>query len=322
MISSFVLAGVIASAYYLLFNNVKHIKGSPCAFPLEVLQKEPEGEEVFLEREDGTRLRCIVAGTGSPIVFAHGYGASAKEWNVMTRYLLAAGHRVISFDQRGHGQSTIGQDGIGSLQMAGDYKAILDHFEVTDGILVGHSMGGFLMIVFLLHHPEVVRDRLKGGLIMASFAGDVNKNNAQNKFQIPLIKSGVLSNLVSSDLFGYPFGASLVGDVKDPAMIRVFLDEFLKQNHNKLVPILRALVVESYYDRLHEIDLPTTVVVGTMDKTTPPFHTDDLASGIRAAKLVRVEGKGHMLNWEAPDLLVEEIRKLGAAITRLLSQPN
>ena len=58
--------------------------------------------------------------------------------------------RVVAFDQRGHGGSTIGSDGIGSRQMASDYGAVLEAYDVNNGVLVGHSMGGFLALAFLL----------------------------------------------------------------------------------------------------------------------------------------------------------------------------
>jgi pimeloyl-ACP methyl ester carboxylesterase len=47
-----------------------------------------------------------------------------------------------------------------------------------------------------------------------------------------------------------------------------------------------------------------------MDKTTPPFHTDDLHAGIRGSRVVRVAERGHMLNWEAPDVIVNEVARL------------
>lgn len=307
MLPSFFTAAVVLGLYSLLQNNVNRIKNYPKTYPLDLLDADPEGEEVFVGREDGTIIRCLVAGIGTPIVLAHGYGISLKEWTIISRYLLAAGYQLILFDQRGHGKSTIGTDGIGSRQMAADYKAVLEYFDVEEGVLAGHSMGGFLMLVFILHYPEIVRDRLKGGLIISSFAGEINRRNLQNRVQIPLLQSGIFPNIVSSDLFGFPFASSLMGQPSDPIMIQVFLNDFLAQDHKKLVPILRAFANESYYHRLDEIRLPITVMVGSKDKTTPPFHTQLLAEGVAGAKLVEVEGKGHLLNWEAPNRIVEEI---------------
>jgi pimeloyl-ACP methyl ester carboxylesterase len=50
--------------------------------------------------------------------------------------LVARGHRVVAFDQRGHGESTCGSDGIGTRQMVGDYLAILAAHDVRDSVIV------------------------------------------------------------------------------------------------------------------------------------------------------------------------------------------
>ncbi len=52
------------------------------------------------------------------------------------------------------------------------------------------------------------------------------------------------------------------------------------------------------------------MIIGTSDKTTPPFHTDELHARIKSSKIVRVPTKGHMLNWEAQQALIEEINTL------------
>lgn len=83
-------------------------------------------------------------GQGPSAVLAHGFAISLDEWNVIAEALVAGGHRVIAFDQRGHGRTTIGSDGVGSRQTAGDYAAVLEGYDVSDGVLVMHSMGGFV----------------------------------------------------------------------------------------------------------------------------------------------------------------------------------
>lgn len=272
-----------------------------------------DGEVVWIERPDGTRLRTVVMGSdGSDIVLAHGYGFNADEWNLVASRLVDHGHRVIAFDQRGHDRSTIGSDGIGSAQMAGDYVAILERHDVTDGVLVGHSMGGFLSVRFLLDHPEVVARRLRGCLLMATFAGDVNRSNPQNRLQIPLIKSGILTRLLHFGPIATAFTKSLTGEYAD-GMAEAFVPVFLRSDHRALIPILEAMVNENRYPQLGEIDLPVRIIVGTADHTTPPFHTDDLHAGIPGSTLMRLEGKGHALNWEDPDTVVAEIEELTGA---------
>ncbi|WP_461086903.1 alpha/beta fold hydrolase, partial [Streptomyces deserti] len=212
------------------------IERRPDPVPYELLRREPEGEEVFLSRPDGTLLRAIVAGDGPPVVLAHGYGVSLLEWNLVQATLVANGHRVIVFDQRGHGGSTLGADGIGSGPMARDYLAVLEHFDVRDAVLVGHSMGGFLALRAVLDHPGVSR-RLRGLVLFATWAGRIYDGAPHNRLQIPLLETGILERLARTRTGGVLFGAAQCGKHPSPAMIAVFLEVFLQQAHAPLVPI-------------------------------------------------------------------------------------
>ncbi len=272
-----------------------------------------DGMEARVARPDGTEIRTVVVGDGDrDVVLAHGYGFSLDSWNLVVPLLVSSGHRVITFDQRGHAGSTIGSDGVGSTQMASDYAAVLEHHDVRDAVLVGHSMGGFLSVAFLLEHPDVVSERLRGLLLMATFAGDVSRKNPQNRLQIPLIKSGILVRMISIPAVGRVFTKSLVGEYLD-GMAEAFVPIFTSHDHKALIPIMEAMTGENRYPQLGAIDLPTTVLVGTADHTTPPFHTDDLHAGIAGSKLVRLEGRGHALNWESPDVVAAEISGLSGA---------
>jgi pimeloyl-ACP methyl ester carboxylesterase len=268
------------------------------------------GDERVVESYDGARLLTVASGEGPAVVLAHGFGVDRDEWNVVASQLLERGFRVIAFDQRGHGRSTPGRDGIGSGAMARDYVAVLEAYDVRDAVLAMHSMGGFVGVRFLLEHAEVVAQRLRGALLLATFAGDVNRDNPQNRLQIPLIRSGVLPWLVRSDLVGRPFARTLMGDQGTDEMGAAFLRMFRAQDFGPLVPVLQAMVDENRYPQLGSIALPTVVMVGTKDRTTPSFHTDELAAGIPGARLIRVPGAGHMVVWEAPQVVVEAIEEL------------
>jgi non-heme chloroperoxidase len=266
-----------------------------------------EGDVLVVGQPDGSSIHSVSLGSGDrAVVLAHGYGFTMDEWNEVAERLVEQGLRVVAFDQRGHGRSTVGADGIGTDQMASAYAAVLEAHDVRDAVLVGHSMGGFLSLAFLLGGFEAA-DRVGSLLLMATFAGDVSRDNPQNRLQIPLIKSGVLPALLGIGFVARAFTKSLVGDGFEPEFADAFVPTFREQEHGPLVPILRAMVQESRYDRLGELDLPCTVLVGSKDKTTPPFHTADLHAGIAGSRLVTLEGKGHLLNWEAPDAVAEQI---------------
>ena len=278
-------------------------------YPYEMLSTEPRGETLTVERPDGTRIRAVVAGEGPTVVLAHGIYMSVIEWSVLWDMLLARGYRVVAFDQRGHGESTIGSDGISTMSMAGDYLAVLEAVEARDAVLLAHSMGGFLAIAAVLDVPGVA-ERLRGLILMSTFPGDVLRGAPQNKAQIPLITSGILPALAANDTVGTIFGAGLCGDDVSPAMVQVFLETFRAADHKPLLPILEAFGAEDRGDRLGEITVPTVVLCGSRDQTTPPWQSERLAAGIPGAQAWWVPRAGHMLNWEATDAIVEAIGEL------------
>ncbi|WP_231964380.1 alpha/beta fold hydrolase [Mycobacterium sp. E2699] len=284
------------------------IARNPDPFPRERLTAEPEGEHVFIERPDGTVLSALVAGQGPPVILVHGYTARVVEWNLVWDELQARGFRVIAFDQRGHGRSTLGSDGIGSEPMAADIAAVLEHFDVREGVLVGHSMGGFVSIRSMLDHAHV-QGRLRGLVLFATWAGRILDGAPQNRLQIPLLQLGILQRLMRNPTVAALFGAAQCGKRPSPVMISVFMEAFNQHldEHGPLLPIVRAFSREDRYPRLGEIGVPTVVMVGTADRTTPQSHSRRLAAGVPGARLVSVPDAGHLLNWEAPDALIEVV---------------
>lgn len=273
-------------------------------------QRPMAAPERIVTSNDGTRLSTVSMGSGTPVVLAHGFGIDMHCWNVIADHLVSKGFKVIAFDQRGHGRTDVGSEGVGSRQMVDDYLAVLRAYDVSGGILVGHSMGGFLAIRALIERPTEMARHLRGCVLMATFAGDVNRKNLQNRIQIPMIQSGLMSKLIRSDATAAFFAKSVIGDEKHPAMMNAFTASFRKSNLKQLLPILTAFVKEDRYDQLANVSLPCRIVVGEKDKTTPPFHTDWLHEGIKGSTLKRIPKMGHMLNWESPEILVGEITAL------------
>ena len=227
--------------------------------------------------------------------------------------LVARGYRLIAFDQRGHGRSTLGAAGMGSESMAADYAAVLEHLRVRNGVLVGHSMGGFVAIRAVLDHPELAR-RLRGLVLASSWAGRMYDGAPQNRLGMPLVKIGVWQRLMRTKTGGVLLGAPYFGKRPSPAMISVQRESYAQhlQHGGSLLPMMEAAVREDRYPRLAEITVPTVVVVGSADLATPPRHSRRLADGIPGARLITVSDAGHMLNWEGADELVEVIESLAA----------
>src|SRR6267142_4988710 len=80
-------------------------------------------------------------GSGSPVVLIHGWPLSGASWEKQTAALLAAGHRVITYDRRGFGRSSQPAVGYNYDTFASDLNTMLTSLSLTDVCLVGFSMG-------------------------------------------------------------------------------------------------------------------------------------------------------------------------------------
>src|SRR5258708_2310413 len=80
-------------------------------------------------------------GAGQPVVLIHGYPLSGRAWDKQVPALLEAGYRVITYDRRGFGQSSQPATGYDLEAVAADLSAVLEHLDLREAVLVGHSMG-------------------------------------------------------------------------------------------------------------------------------------------------------------------------------------
>src|SRR6201996_1346516 len=104
-------------------------------------------------------------GTGQPVVLIHGYPLSGRAWDRQVPVLLEADHRVITYDRRGFGQSSQPVVGYDYDTFAADLATLLDHLDLWDAVLVGHSMGTGEVTRFLATYGS--QRVAKGGLVAA-----------------------------------------------------------------------------------------------------------------------------------------------------------
>ena len=286
------------------------IRELPDPVPLEDLLRDPPGQDTIVERSDGTRLRVRVAGAGPTVVLAHGIALTLREWNLVAELLLADGYRVVAFDARGHGQSTIGSHGVSAPVMAADLAAVLEATHATDAVLVGHSMGGFLALEAVLEVPGVP-DRLAGLVLVASFAGNILDGAPQNRAEAPILRSRLLPRLTANPTIGTLFAASFFGPHPSPAMLTAFLRMVLARDNAPLLPLLDAFTTDDLFARLPTVQVPTVIVCGLADRTAPPRDSRRMAAAIPASRTIWVEGAGHMLPWETPHVIRDAVATVG-----------
>ena len=153
------------------------------------------GEDRRLRRPDGTELHVETYGRKDDalILFIHGLGSDCDEWFEI-RQRLADRHRLIDWDLAGLGESTPPRDGDWSLERAaGDLNAVLNE---TAGdrrvVLLGHSLGGMILLTFCRLFPETLRRRVAGlVLVHTTYTNPMKTNSAPGlalALQKPLVE--------------------------------------------------------------------------------------------------------------------------------------
>jgi pimeloyl-ACP methyl ester carboxylesterase len=115
----------------------------------------------------GVKIVYFEAGTGEPVVLVHGLYSSAKMNWIMpgTFKLLAAHYHVIAFDLRGHGESDKPTaDAAYGQPMVDDITRLMDHLSIPKAHIVGYSLGGIIVMKFMIDHPDRVISGTLGGM--------------------------------------------------------------------------------------------------------------------------------------------------------------
>src|SRR4029453_5204895 len=179
----------------------------------------PAGDRHQVPTGDGTRLHAIVAGAGTPLVLTHGALLSLEAWALLWQPLLAAGHQLIAYDLRGHGHSTLGRSGFGVQAYAQDLAAVLDHFDVRQGVVAPSTGGiGALALALAVGAPADTRVRLAGQVLISTPPQGIG-DSLQNRLLTPIVFSGLVHEVVRRRRLGTLFTRTLFGPPPNPELV-------------------------------------------------------------------------------------------------------
>ena len=276
----------------------------------------PDGLEQTVRTDDGAELAVTIAGEGPTVVLPHCWGGGREIWAPVAHRLIRSGHRVVLYDQRGHGSSTVGDDGFTIPRLGADLRAVLEAVDARDVVLAGHSMGGMTVQSLAAHHPSVVAERANAIVLVSTAASGLGRHAVADAVAQRVIGSRGMTRLLSSRV-GHAFVRGTVGKSVRRNHLVVTRDLFAACPSEARSGLLAAMQTMDLREGIAEIGVPTTVVIGTRDRLTPPDRAAELAETIPQAQLVELRGYGHMLPLEAPDEVAAAIRD--AARVRAMS---
>jgi pimeloyl-ACP methyl ester carboxylesterase len=264
---------------------------------------------------DGGSIYTLSRGavTGAPtFLFSHGVTIDSRVWIKQFKTLPDQGARVVAYDHRGHGESVAGDSGHSVENLAADMRTVLEGLDLTDVVIVGHSMGGIAAQKFAIDHAEVARARVRGMVLLSTFArtplaamnplrGTVSRVAGWLDLAA-LSRRSELGTLIARVGFGRAPVASQVELVRE-----MLASCSAETGRDAVVPLLGLDLV----DDLARIDLPTLVIVGTADVLTPPVESRRLARSIRGARLHLIERAGHTIMLERAEELDELLLSFG-----------
>ena len=256
------------------------------------------------------------AGPVSPVtvVFAHGWTLAHTVWIPFIEQVQAEHNvRVIAYDQPGHGDTTLGSEYRPTIRALGETLVDVLDATVPEGpvVLVGHSMGGMTIMAYAGAHPEEIGTRVQGALLVGTTAGDITRRFQGVETAVmrvirraPMIPTG---NLITQRGQRH----SLFGDRCDPADLAFTVKVMSSTPLPTLSRYYLALMDHDETEHLGVLaGTRTVVMVGEKDRLTSVRHSRRLHTAIAGSRLVVVPGAGHMLMFEAPQLLGLELSHL------------
>jgi non-heme chloroperoxidase len=248
-------------------------------------------------------------GSGRPVVLIHGYPLNGHSWEKQERVLLEAGYRVITYDRRGFGQSSQPTVGYDYDTFAADLKALLDHLDLSDVVLVGFSMGTGEVTRYLGTYGS---ERVSKAVLMGAIPPFLLKTDDNPEGVDASVFEGIKTAVLADR----------------PAYFKDFLDNFYNvdqyagtrisdqawQNSFNVAVSASAWAAHACVDTwltdfradLPKIDVPTLLVHGDADRILPYENTAKRLPGlIKDLTFVTVEGGPHNIAWTHP----EEVNK-------------
>jgi len=246
-------------------------------------------------------IACKILGRGYPLVLINGFASTMDMWNPPVLAGLARHFRVVIFDNRGTGYSSVSDEPFSITLFAEDTAALMDTLGIARAHVLGLSMGASIAQELALSRPERVARLI---LVSGTCGGSEAVRMEPWVWESLSDKSGTgldLANRMFSVLFTKDWLAA-----NDPWKCCPEVHE--TTNEESVARQAEAFYTwPGSYDRLPLVRSPTLVVTGTDDVVIPPANAVTLAERIPGARLVQFPGAGHGLMYQYPEAFTRAV---------------
>jgi len=252
---------------------------------------------------NGTTIYYAEGGkaTGTPVVFVHGFPFSSAMWSEQLEAIGSA-YRTITYDLRGLGKSAVG-DGQYTIEgHVDDLLALLDQLKITQAIIVGFSMGGYIALRAMERNPERF---IAAALCDTRCEADDNTGKVKRANAAVIVKESGAAEFAKNFIPAVFSPTSVHNNTAAVAKIREIITttDPLAIAGNLIAMAARTDTSAA----LSKIAVPTLILVGELDTITPPDAAMFMQANISAAELQQIPHAGHMSNLENPAAFNERL---------------
>lgn len=252
-------------------------------------------------KSNGIELYYEIHGEGKPLVLISGLGYPMWQWHKMVPY-LAEHFKVVTFDNRGVGQSGKPVGPYTAQILAADTVGLLDALGIEKAIIAGHSMGGFIAQALALDFPQRV-----DSLILCS-------TNFGGPHHVPVTPEAmkVLTDVTSDALARFKNGLAVSTAPGWAEANSEMIEEWVKwrvanpiepAQYQAQLAIGLGLLPEAaaFENKLPNISVPTLILFGAHDKVVPAANSDLLAKQLPGSQIRILPDAGHFFPIEVPE---------------------